>query len=302
MLTQELNVDILEDRAHPPRGLHEQQIWTYRYAEAKAPGPLHSPRPHTQPRIVEDVVVSVLSAKQVEITWPSSSEKDLAGYYVERAAVEALTEDQLKRLKKQTPPLAGPSVGAIKRIGQFRRLATALVREPKFTDTTIDLRKREPVSGESIYERNFNTEQFDESGKSYRFGVFAYRVYAVNVRGTEGGPSPAAITIPSSPQWLFAKEEGMACRLKWSANPEKDIKGYRVYRMNGRYDKDVIVRLTADPISGLAHSDTDAGKASRRYYVVAVDALGQEGFPSSPAWFEREWKRCYEPFVAEWYQ
>ena len=36
--------------------------------------------------------------------------------------------------------------------------------------------------------------------------------------------------------------------------------------------------------------------------VVAVDALGQEGFPSAPVWFEREWKRYYEPFVGEWHQ
>src|SRR6185436_16582453 len=103
-----------------------------------------------------------------------------------------------------------------------------------------------------IYERNLNTEQFDESGKSYRFAVFAYRVQVVNSQGMSSGPSPAMFTIPSSPQWLFAKEEGTTCRTKWSANPEKGIKGYRVYRMNGRYDKDPIVRLTADPISGLA--------------------------------------------------
>ncbi|MBI2948332.1 MAG: hypothetical protein HYY23_11865, partial [Verrucomicrobia bacterium] len=46
----------------------------------------------------------------------------------------------------------------------------------------------------------------------------------------------------------------------------------------------------------------DAGKTARRYYVVAVDALGQEGFPSSPVWFEREWKRFYLPFTGEWHQ
>jgi hypothetical protein len=302
MFAPELNLAILEDRPHPPGGLHEQQIWTYRYAEAKASTPPPSPKSHSQPRIIEDVVVSVLSAKQVEITWAASSARDVVGYHIERAPVEVLTEDQLKRLKKQTPPLPEPSVGAIQRIGQFKRLTSAPVREPKFIDTTIDLDKREPISGESIYERNFNAEQFDESGQAYRLAAFAYRVHAVNAQGTESGPSPAVFTVPSSPQWVFAKEEGTTCRLKWSANPEKGIRGYRVYRMNGRYDKDAIVRLTAGPIPGLAHSDPEAGKASRRYYIVAVDALGQEGFPSSPVWFEREWKRFYEPFTAEWHQ
>lgn len=206
MFAPELNLAILEDRPHPPGGLHEQQIWTYRYAEAKGSAP--SPRPNPRPRIVEDVVVSVISAKQVEVTWPASTAKDVIGYQVERAPVEVLTEDQLKRLKR----------------------------------------------------------------------------------------------IPSSPQWVFAKEDGANCRLKWSANAEKGIKGYRIYRMNGRYDKDAIVRLTSEPISELSHIDQESGKDTRRYYVVAVDALGQEGFPSSPVWFEREWKRFYEPFAADWHQ
>ena len=72
--------------------------------------------------------------------------------------------------------------------------------------------------------------------------------------------------------------------------------------MNGRYDKDTIVRLTAEPISAPNHTDSDAGKTTRRYHIVAVDALGQEGFPSAPVWFDREWKRFYEPFIAEWHQ
>ena len=122
MFAPELNVAILEDRPHPPGGLHEQQIWTYRYTETKASTAALPAKTHQQPRMIEDVVVSVLSAKQVEITWSLSSAKDVVGYHVERAPAEVLTEDQLKRLKKQTPPLAEPSVGAIKRIGQFKRL------------------------------------------------------------------------------------------------------------------------------------------------------------------------------------
>lgn len=38
------------------------------------------------------------------------------------------------------------------------------------------------------------------------------------------------------------------------------------------------------------------------YDIVAVDGLGQEGFPSSPVWFQREWKVYYEPFVGQWHQ
>ena len=124
----------------------------------------------------------------------------------------------------------------------------------------------------------------------------------MNAAGVESGPSPPFFTIPSAPQWLFSKEDGASCQLKWSANPERALQGYRIYRMNGRYDTDPIPRLTFDAISAMAYGDAAAGKSSRRYYVVAVDALGQEGFPSAPVWFEREWKQYYKPFTGEWHQ
>ena len=132
--------------------------------------------------------------------------------------------------------------------------------------------------------------------------MYAYRVCAVNELGVLGGPSPPAFTIPSRPQHLFSRESGTTCDLKWAPNPEKGIVGYRVYRMDGRWNSDPVPRLTPKPISSTTYSDPGAGDRTRRYHVVAVDALGQEGFPSSPAWFDREWKRFYAPFVDEWHQ
>jgi hypothetical protein len=90
--------------------------------------------------------------------------------------------------------------------------------------------------------------------------------------------------------------------LKWAANPERGLTGYCVYRMDNRWDKDPISRLTPDPLSATRYADPTAGRSTRRYYVVAVDALGQEGFPSSPVWFQREWRQYYAPFVGEWHQ
>jgi hypothetical protein len=72
--------------------------------------------------------------------------------------------------------------------------------------------------------------------------------------------------------------------------------------MDGRWDKDPISRLTPEPIAAPSYADTTAGKSTRRYYIVAVDALGQEGFPSAPVWFQREWRQYYKPFVGEWHQ
>jgi hypothetical protein len=254
----------------------------------------------TEPIVVEDVLVSVLTANKVEISWRPS--QDAVSYRVERAAVDVLTEDQLVRLKKQTPPLSAPSIGAIRRISQFSRLSSSSMNRTNFVDTTVDLSTPVTVQGEPVFQRSYSAEQIDVTGKPYRFAVYAYRVRAVNALGVESGPSSFCLTIPSAPQWVYAKEEGTACHLKWASNQEKEIKGYRVYRMNGRYDKDLIPRLTAEPVSALAYSDPDAGKTTRRYHIVAVDVLGQEGFPSAPVWFEREWKRFYLPFTAAWHQ
>ncbi|MCC7422088.1 MAG: hypothetical protein IT428_17555 [Planctomycetaceae bacterium] len=159
-----------------------------------------------------------------------------------------------------------------------------------------------PVEGEPVFDRPFHSEQFDSDGRPYRFAVYAYRVRAVNRLGVTGGASPAVLTIPSSPRFVFAKEDGTTCRFKWQPSPEQSLKGYRVYRMDGRYDKDPITRLTPEPVTERTFADENAGKPTRRYYVVAVDALGQEGFPSSPVWYNREWAPFYGPFVGEWHQ
>lgn len=379
----ELGLVVLENRPHPPQGVAEQQIWTYRLPPAQATTgpsipeglavttgparitltwrpaakarryavyggtgerafPLAFKRIRTvdgtrfaervpagsllrfyavtaldaqgvesersapvraQPRIVEDAVVSVLGARRVELAWKPSAEPDVVGYHVERAPVEVYTEDQLRRLKAQTEPLAEPSLGAIRRIGAFTRLTGAQpLRAPQFSDTSIDLEKPAAVTGAPLYDRSFANEQLDPAGQPYRFAVYAYRVRAVNRLGVESGPSAAVYTVPSSPQYLFSHEVATACRLKWSASPEKALRGYRVYRMNGRYDKDPIPRLTPAPLAATRFVDTAAGTPARRYYVVAVDVLGQEGFPSSPVWCNREWASFYQPFAGEWHQ
>jgi hypothetical protein len=259
----------------------------------------------TQPRAVEDVVVSVTSPREARLTWPAPPGSDIVGYHVERAPVEVLSEDQIVRLKKDTPPLAEPSVGAVRAIGAFVRLTAKPVREAAFTDRTLDLTKPTEVKGEPLHVRRFRADQLDAKGKPYRYGVYAYRVRAVNRLGVEGGAGPYALTIPSAPQWLFSKEDGERCHLKWAANPEQKVRGYRVYRMespriNGPGQK--VTRLTAEPVAATRFTDAGPGKVTRRYWVVAVDALGQEGFPSAPAWHYREYRRYYEPFVGEWHQ
>lgn len=300
MFAPELGLALLENCPSKPR---EQQIWTLRLSgSGLAAAPVAPARPRSGPSLVEDAVVSVLSPTRVGLTWKTPEGRGVAGYHVERAAVEVFSEDQLVRLRKQTPPLADPAVGAIRRIGPFERVTAAPVQATTFIDTNINLTAPQRLAGELSYERKLAREQVDESGRSYRWGVYVYRIRTVDAAGVESGPSPAFFTIPSSPEWLFSREDGETCHLKWAPNPERALRGYRVYRMNGRYDKDPIPRLVAEPIPATLYSDATAGKSSRRYYVVAVDALGQEGFPSAPVWFEREWKQYYQPFVGQWHQ
>lgn len=304
------NFFLLEVYVHPTQRVpgveREQQIWTYRIAERKAdapPAPIRKAR--TQPPIVEDAVVSVLAPQQVEIAWKAVPSKDVTGYHVERAVVEVFSEDEVLRLKKDTPPLAEPSVGAIKAIGPFLRLTKDPVRVARFADTTVDLAKPNPVVGEALLRHRWRADQLDDKAKPYRFGVYAYRIRSVNGQGVESGPSPYFLTIPSAPQYVFSREEEGQCHLKWQANPEQNIKGYRIYWMKGPRPEgpgQPTYRLTPDPVAETRFTDDKAGREVRRYWIVAVDALGQEGIPSTPTWHYRTCRSFYEPFVKEWHQ
>jgi hypothetical protein len=297
LFAPELGLALLENCPSKPR---EQQIWSYRFPGSKpAPTPWAAAS-RMEARVVEEGHASVLAADRVELEW--NAVPGAVAYHIERAVVEVFTEDQLLRLKRQTPVLAEPSVSAFRRIGAFQRITAKPTKTTTFTDDTIDLRAPATATGEPVFERKVSLEQLDPQGRGYRFAVYAYRVRSVNDAGTESGPSMPFFTIPSAPENVFSRERGTACELKWTRNREKSLRGYRVYRLDGRYDKDTVSRLTATPADALQWTDESAGKSTRRYYVVAVDALGQEGFPSAPVWFEREWKAYYRPFTGEWHQ
>src|SRR5207302_1036095 len=119
---------------------------------------------------------------------------------------------------------------------------------------------------------------------------------AVNRLGTESGPSPYALTIPSEPAHVFNREHGDTAELKWAANPEKGIAGYHVYKLGKSHWE--IVRVTETPIQATTFSHK-GGRNTTRYWVVAVDALGQEGQPSSPVWHHQRYQGF---FKGDWHQ
>jgi len=259
-------------------------------------------RVRTQPPVVVDLRVSVLGAKRVELEWAKPAAEDIVGYHVERADVAAYSTGQVKRIR--IVPKSRLAVGRIKRIGQFQRLTKQPVAETRFVDETMDLAsgQKEPAEP-ALGGTPLRPDALDPKGRPYRYAVYAYRIRAVNRLGVESGPSPFMFTYPSAVQHVFSKEEpGGKARLKWRPNREKGLQGYLVYRHHGRWNKDPIVRLTPEPIKGTEFLDDKAGAQTRRYEIVAVDALGQEGEPSRPVWSRREWRKFYVPYVGEWHQ
>lgn len=301
----ELNLAILENCTSQPR---EQQIWTYRFGPAPVGGAPRAPAsPSTAavtapPPLVEELTASVWSVDRVELHWTAPAKERIAGYHVERAVVEVYSDDQLTRLKSRTPPLAAPAVGAFRKIGPFERLTSTPLAATSFDDRAVRLDQPRAIEGDPVYFRELHAEQVDANGRAYQRAVYAYRVRTVDASGEVGGPSPLAFTIPAAPQFVFSREQGVQCELRWRANLERSPMRYRVYRLDGRYDREPVSRLTPEPIESLEFADPDAGKTSRRYHIVAVDSLGQEGFPSSPVWFQREWRDYYRGFVGEWHQ
>jgi hypothetical protein len=288
------------------RNLLQNTIYHYRVREVAADGRerASSRIARTQPPVPLDLAVSVLGPQRVELQWAKVPAADVVGYHVERADVSVYSTDQLTRIKRRRQASPAPAVGYVRRIGAFQRLTRTPLEKIGFGDEAVDLAagQKTPPEPWSV-DRVLHAEHLDLTGKAYPLAVYAYRVIAVNRLGVESGPSPLAFTYPAAVQHVFAKEEGTdATRLRWQPNPEKAIAGYHVYRHNGRWNTDPIVRLTAKPVAACEFLDATAGTSTRRYEVVAVDALGQEGEPSQPVWSRREWRRFYVPYVDDWHQ
>ena len=84
--------------------------------------------------------------------------------------------------------------------------------------------------------------------------------------------------------------------LKWDAGPEEAIAGYHVYKL-GKSTWE-IVRVTKEPVKATTFSH-QGGRNTTRYWIVAVDALGQEGEPSSPVWHQKSYKGFFQ---GDWHQ
>jgi len=114
-----------------------------------------------------------------------------------------------------------------------------------------------------------------EIGNRYRYFV---RVSLADGRPFREGASGAAREVlaedrfaPGRPQSLVAVQEGLAIRLFWDPNKERDLAGYRVYRRGGDAG-DAWNRIGPDPVEQSLYLDREvrAGQGLE-YRVSAVD-------------------------------
>src|SRR5262249_50996795 len=249
-------------------GLQSGRVYTY---VVKADGFTSSPsnRARTQPRVPLQPVVSVLAKDKVEVRWDKHPAPDVVGYNLYRGVVHVrtVTKGKPAAWSDNDPEDAEPHVCRVSDISGLTKLNEKPLTELTFTDA-IDLTAKGPEAAD------------------YRYAVHAYVVRAVNRLGVESGPSPYALTIPSEPLNVLCREQGDVAELKWDAAREKGVTGYHVYTLEGTWK---IVRLTDRPLSETTFR-RKVGRGEARFWVVALDALGQEGQPSSPAWFNHSYR------------
>jgi hypothetical protein len=261
-------------------GLASGKTYFYRVA-AVGPGGVESPQSvsvRTEPRVLLKPLVSVLAPDKVEIAWNPHPVKDLVGYNLYRGTVSVATvkKGSPGAWKDNDPEYKTPQVVAVRDISNWAKLNDGPISGTAFTDSRMDLGRPGPESGD------------------YRYAVYAYVVRAVNRRGTESGPSPYALTLAAEPEHVLVREKGGQAEVKWEPSREKGIVGYLVYELAEQR----VGCLTPEPVTECAFRPP-AGGATKRYVIVPVDVLGQEGQPSSPAWANHSYKGF---FPGEWHQ
>jgi fibronectin type 3 domain-containing protein len=278
--TQFEKVAVVRDTRFEDKSLAAGQV--YRYVVKAVAGDDTESRAsfqaRTQPRVPSQPVVSVLDHARVEVSWKAVPARDVAGYNVYRglASIRTVKKGVLAAWKDNDPEYAEPLPVEVRDITQLRKLNDQPLNGTSFSDT-IDLTQKGPESGD------------------YRYAVYAYVVRAVNRLGTESGPSPYALTLASAPMHVLNREQGQTAELKWDANPEKKIVGYHVYKLDGTWG---IVRITKEPVQATTFRHA-GGNNPTRYWIVPVDALGQEGEPSSPVWHHHGYPGFFQ---GEWHQ
>lgn len=239
------------------------------------------PRARSRPRVPGMPVVTVVDAHHVRIGITPGGGADVVGFNVYRGVAEVATTNGGEALTSNynynnDPTYDAPRVVSVKNVTGLTRLNSSLVTQATYDDVAVDLSKPLPASAGS------------------HTAIYAYVVRAVNALGLESGPSPWQLTIPSPPRNVLIDDSTSSAILKWDA-PAEGAARYRVYSIpgSGRVTDVTPGTLTATTVT---LSKVDSGT---RFSITAIDALGQEGQPSSPVWFKRSYPGFFTP---PWHQ
>jgi hypothetical protein len=266
-------------------GLEKGRGYTYHVKAIGNDGTPSGPslRARTQIAIVPQPTIEIATRDIVSVQWTPSSAQDVIGYNVYRGTVHVRTviKGNGTAWKDNDPEYAEPQVVQVRDIGDIVKLNKQPIANFQFghqwPDNVDLLKTKSKASGD------------------YKYAVYAYIVRSVNELGVESGPSPYALTIPSEPLNVMCREEGEIADVRWTKDPDLLLDGYHVYKLDGTWK---IVRITVKPIKEprIRHK---VGKGQTRFWVTAVDVIGQEGQPSSPAWFNHSFRGFY---TGEWHQ
>ena len=134
----------------------------------------------------------------------------------------------------------------------------------------------QPINAEPLATTDY-LDTAVETGETYSY--FA-RVVLSDGRPFREGESSETITLvaedrfaPAAPRGLVAVQEGVAVRLFWDPNPERDLRGYRVYRrpVEGEETGDW-VPVGLDLVEGALFLDDDVRVGQGWHYrVTAID-------------------------------
>ena len=166
------------------------------------------------------------------------------------------------------------------------RLVWTISPEPKTRGYVVE----RTVGGDSTYRRinralvPVDVPEFIDTLTRGR-EIYAYRVRAVDAAGRSGIPSNPSTTrgldaeAPRAPSELIATALGAhRVRLSWRASPDRDLRGYEVYR--AEEGDTVFARLAVDPSrtpmyvdSGYKDNELEPGRLYT-WRVTAVDSSG----------------------------
>ncbi|MFT3774972.1 MAG: kelch repeat-containing protein [Minicystis sp.] len=255
-------------------GLSPGETYHYEVVAVDAQGheSIRGARGRTEPRVLVEPVVSVLATTHVQVSWDAHPAADVVGYNVYRGLVTVNTVIKGKPAPwaDNDPDYGKPYVSSVDSIGALTKLNDAPIAKTAFDDTSVDLGKKGPES------------------KDYEFAVHAYVIRAVNRLGVESGPSPYALTLASEPRSVLLREQGGSAEIQWKSL-EKGLQGFMVYRLADTFtivQEGGMVSGTTVTVPGLA--------GETRFWIAAVDAIGQVGQPSSAVWYQHTYDGFFQ--------